>query len=528
MNLDSLIDWSRAQFALTAMYHWLFVPLTLGLGVIMSIAETKYYKTNDPFWKSSAKFWQKIFGINFAIGVATGIILEFEFGLNWSNYSWFVGDIFGAPLAIEGILAFFMESTFIAVMFFGWGKVSKRFHLASTWLTIIGATLSAAWILIANAWMQHPVGMYFNPITMRNEMDDFWSVALSSTAVIKFLHTVISSWLVGSVFALGICSFYMIKKRNVAFAKKNIRMIAPFGLIAAVLAAMTGDQAAFDVAHQQPMKLAAMESLYDTGSSDAQGNCANGKGIPISIFGILNPNKTAQNNEDAYLFNIEVPRMLSFLGTRTYNGYLPGIKNILEGGYIKKNGEVALSVEEKMKRGREAIMSLKHFREAIKNGNSQDSLLYKNQLDKNIKYLGYGYFNSKYDVVPNVDIIYYSFRSMVGIGLFFIILFIIVIFSSYSKKENNRRWVYMLALFTTPLVWIATEAGWVVTEVGRQPWAIQGLLPLKAAVSNLTASTVIVTFALFFILFTTLLIAELSIMKKAIKEGPEVQEGDTE
>ena len=221
----SLIDWSRAQFALTAMYHWLFVPLTLGLGVIQAIMETIYYKTGNEFWKKTAQFWMKLFGINFAIGVATGLILEFEFGTNWSNYSWFVGDIFGAPLAIEGILAFFMEATFIAVMFFGWDKVSKRFHLASTWLTIIGATLSALWILIANAWMQYPVGMHFNPDTVRNEMFDFWAVALSPVAINKFFHTVLSGWIVGAVFVMGVSSWYLLKKRETESRSKASRLV---------------------------------------------------------------------------------------------------------------------------------------------------------------------------------------------------------------------------------------------------------------------------------------------------------------
>ena len=257
MNLDALVSWSRAQFALTAMYHWLFVPLTLGLGVIMAIVETIYYRNGKPEWKRYAQFWQKLFGINFAIGVATGIILEFEFGTNWSNYSLFVGDIFGAPLAIEGILAFFMEATFIAVMFFGWNKVSKGFHLSATWLTIIGASLSAVWILIANAWMQEPVGMTFNPDTMRNEMTDFWALVFSSTAINKFWHTISSCWTLGSVFALGVCGIYLLRKddKHKDFALKNIKIIAPFGLAASLITAFTGDTSAYNVAQKQPMKL---------------------------------------------------------------------------------------------------------------------------------------------------------------------------------------------------------------------------------------------------------------------------------
>lgn len=522
MDLNSLLVWSRAQFALTAMYHWLFVPLTLGLGVIMSIAETKYYKTNDDFWKKSAKFWQKLFGINFAIGVATGIILEFEFGLNWSNYSWFVGDIFGAPLAIEGILAFFMEATFIAVMFFGWGKVSKGFHLASTWLTIIGASISAVWILVANSWMQHPTGMVFNPVTMRNEMNDFWAVVLSDTSVIKFPHTVVSSWLLGSIFAVGVCSFFMLRKKNIEFAKRNIRMIAPFGLIAALLTIITGDISGVAVAKNQPMKLAAMEGVYDNGKCDDNGNCADGKGLPLSVFGIINPSKTAENNEDPFLFDIKIPKMMSLLGTHSFNGYVPGINNILEGGYVDRFGNKVLPTDEKIRRGKMAIESLKNFRNAVKQNNSQDSLLYKKELDENIKYFGYGYFDSKYETVPNVPLTYYSFRIMVGLGTLFILQFILLSFYSYKKQDklNNIKWLHLICIWSVPFAWIASQAGWIVAEVGRQPWAIQDLLPVKAAISHLEASSVIVTFILFFALFTALLIAELNIMKKAIKEGP--------
>ena len=229
------IDWSRAQFALTAIYHWLFVPLTLGLAVVMGIMETRYYRTRDPFWKDAARFWQKLFGINFAMGVATGLILEFEFGTNWSNYSWFVGDIFGAPLAIEGIIAFFMEATFVAVMFFGWKKVSPGFHLASTWLTGLGATISAWWILVANAWMQLPVGQEFNPDTMRFEMNSFMDVALSPFAVDKFCHTVTSSWIIGAVFTVAVSSWYLLKNREHKLAVESMKIGSIFGLAAVAL-----------------------------------------------------------------------------------------------------------------------------------------------------------------------------------------------------------------------------------------------------------------------------------------------------
>ena len=287
-NIDSsLIDWSRAQFALTAIYHWIFVPLTLGLAVVMGIMETIYYRTNDEFWKKTAQFWQKLFGINFAVGVATGLILEFEFGTNWSNYSWFVGDIFGAPLAIEGIVAFFMEATFIAVMFFGWHKVSRGFHLASTWLTGLGATISAWWILVANSWMQYPVGMEFNPDTARNEMVSFAEVALSPMAVTKFFHTVMSGWVLGAIFVVGVSCWYLLKQRenDKRFALESIKIAAIFGLVSTLLVAATGHSSGTQVAQHQPMKLAAMEGLYE-----------GEQGAGLIAVAALNPKKQAPDD----------------------------------------------------------------------------------------------------------------------------------------------------------------------------------------------------------------------------------------
>lgn len=320
----SMVDWSRAQFALTAMYHWLFVPLTLGLAVIMGLMETLYYVSGNEFWKRTAKFWMKLFGINFAVGVATGLILEFQFGTNWSNYSWFVGDIFGAPLAIEGIVAFFMEATFIAVMFFGWNKVSKKFHLASTWLTGLGATFSAWWILVANSWMQYPVGMEFNPETVRNEMVDFASVAFSPVAVMKFMHTVLSSWILGAVFVIGISAWYLLRKWKKEFAVASIKVAAGVGLFAALITAFSGDKSAYQVAKYQPMKLAAMEALYEGGTHE-----------PLTVVGSL-----------------KIPEMLSYLATHDVAGYVPGINDLLLGGYTLPDGSKALSVTEKIEKGK--------------------------------------------------------------------------------------------------------------------------------------------------------------------------------
>lgn len=510
----SLIDWSRAQFALTAMYHWLFVPLTLGLGVIQAIMETIYYKTGNEFWKKTTQFWMKLFGINFAIGIATGLILEFEFGTNWSNYSWFVGDIFGAPLAIEGILAFFLEATFVAVMFFGWDKVSKRFHLASTWLTITGATLSALWILIANAWMQYPVGMKFNPDTVRNEMFNFWDVALSPVAINKFFHTVLSGWIVGAVFVIGIASWYLLKKRQTDFALQSIRIGAIFGLVSSILILWTGDGSAYQVAQKQPMKLAAMEGLYEGGN-----------GIGLVAVGILNPDKTNYKDEtNPFLFNIKMPKLLSFLAERNADAYVPGIVNLLEGGYTTNKGTVALSATEKIKKGQMAIQALADYRKAIKEKDTVSAEQNRALLEENFAYFGYGYIKDPAELIPNVGLTFYSFRIMVILGAFFILLFLVTLVMGKKKKIADTRWLQYVCLWSIPLAYIAGQAGWVVAEVGRQPWAIQDILPTSASISKLATSSVQTTFFVFLILFTLLLIAEIGIMVKVIKKGPQTIE----
>ena len=503
LDIDAgTIDWSRAQFALTAIYHWLFVPLTLGLAVIMGIMETIYYRTRELFWKSTAIFWQKLFGINFAMGVATGIILEFEFGTNWSNYSWFVGDIFGAPLAVEGIVAFFMESTFVAVMYFGWKKVSPGFHLASTWLTGLGATISAWWILVANAWMQYPVGCAFNPDTMRNEMVSFFEVALSPFAVSKFCHTVTSAWIIGAVFCVGVCSWYMMKRREPRLSIESMKIGAAVGLVASLLAAATGHKSAQDVAAVQPMKLAAMEALYDGG---------NGIGLKV-------------------IEGIEVPYALSFMATNDFEGYVPGVNNILN-GYTTPDGKVEPSVDEKIERGKKAIAALAAYRKGKKEG-AEDTLLNKQLsiLNENMPYFGYGYIRDKSEVVPPIAVNFWAFRIMVGAGCLFILFFAVVLAGAYGWPKQLWRdrsitglpkWHYWIAIALIPLAYIASESGWLVAEFGRQPWTIQDMLPTWAAVSDLQSSSVMITFFLFLILFTTMLAVEINILFKQIKKGPE-------
>lgn len=518
-NIDtSLIDWSRAQFALTAIYHWIFVPLTLGLAVVMGIMETVYYRTGNEFWKRSAKFWMKLFGINFAVGVATGLILEFEFGTNWSNYSWFVGDIFGAPLAIEGIVAFFLEATFIAVMFFGWNKVSKGFHLTATWLTGLGATLSAWWILVANAWMQNPVGMEFNPDMARNEMVDFWAIATAPMAVNKFFHSVLSGWVLAAIFVVGVSSWFLWKRRDVKFALSSIKIAAWLGLGASLLSVWTGDGSGYQVAQKQPMKLAAMEGYYE------------GKdGAGLVAFGILNPDKkTADDGKDAFLFRVEIPKMLSILAERKANAFVPGINNLLQGGYMLKDGTKALSAEEKIEKGKTAIGAFAAYREAKAAGKEADAKVAAQVLKDNVAYFGYGYIKDVNELVPNVPLTFYMFRIMVVLGGYFILFFIVVLFLVYKKDLSQMRWMHWVAMLTIPLGYLAGQAGWVVAECGRQPWAIQDMLPTSAGISKLDVGSVQTTFFIFLILFTVLLIAEVGIMLKAIRKGPEREEMPTE
>ncbi len=501
----SLVDWSRAQFALTAIYHWLFVPLTLGLSFIIAFMETLYVKTGNEEWKRITKFWMTLFGINFAIGVATGIILEFEFGTNWSNYSWFVGDIFGAPLAVEGIMAFFIESTFIAVMFFGWNKVSKRFHLVSTWLTAIGANLSALWILVANAWMQYPVGMHFNPDTVRNEMTNFWEVLFSPVAINKFLHTVLSGYIVAAVFVIGISSWYLLKKREIRFAKLSIIVAAVFGVVMSVLIILTGDQSARLMATHQPMKFAAMENLYD-GQRKA----------PLVVFGLLKSNNKDGVNKEDFAAKIEIPNFLSSMAFLDKNAYVPGIKDLTQG-----NAEFnIMSVDEKIAKGKAAIQALKDYSGAKKSNDEALKSTSLSVLNENYKYFGYGYLTEASQTIPSVKLTFYSFRLMVGLGFWFVILFIVALVLILKNRIENKKWFLRAALISIPLAYLASQFGWIVTEVGRQPWVIQDLMPSITAVSNINVGSVKITFVLFAVTFTILLIAEIKIMVKQIKIGP--------
>jgi len=504
MDNTLLVDLSRAQFALTALYHWLFVPLTLGLSFIVAFMETIYVKTGNPEWKKITKFWMTLFGINFAIGLATGIIMEFEFGTNWSNYSWIVGDIFGAPLAIEGIMAFFMESTFFAVMFFGWNKVSKKAHLLSTWLVAIGSNLSALWILVANGWMQYPTGMKFNVDTARFEMQNFFDVLFNPVAVSKFLHTISSGYVMGSLFVVGISSWYLLKKRDILFAKRSIIVAASFGLLTSIFLITTGDESAHQVALKQPTKLAAMEGLYDGARREG-----------IIAIGQLNLDKKIGDKKDAFVWSVQIPYALSFLGFRNINAFVPGIDDLVFGNE-KMNIE---SASDMLAKGKIALQSLRDYKNAKKvddAGKIEESLKTFRMYEA---YLGYGYLKNPQDIIPPVALTFYSFHIMVGLGTWFLVLFLLMLYFSMIGKVEEKRLFQRLAVLSIPLGYLAGEAGWIVAEVGRQPWAIQGMLPTHVATSDLASNSVAVTLVLFTVLFTGLLIAEIKIMLSQIKLG---------
>jgi cytochrome d ubiquinol oxidase subunit I len=504
-----LIDWSRAQFALTAIYHFLFVPLTLGLSFLVAIMETIYVKTGDEKWLKTTKFWVKLFGINFVIGVATGLIMEFEFGTNWAAYSWIVGDIFGAPLAIEGIFAFFLESTFFVVLFFGWRRVSKGFHLLSAWLVAIGTNLSALWILVANGWMQFPVGMEFNPDTMRYEMANFWEVIFSPVAVAKFLHTIGGGYVTAAIFVVGVSAWFLLRGRETQFARRSIIVASSFGLFASFFLLLSGDESAHQVAQKQPMKLAAMEGLYK-----GEGRAG------IIAFGILNPDKKVGDDLPEFYGDIQLPYALSILGYHDINAFVPGINDLINGNE-KFN---IMSAGEKIERGKVALQHLNAYHEAKKAGDTSGVETALQAFDANQSYMGYGHFTDPLQTVPPIALTFYSFHVMVGLGSFFIVLFIALLYLGMTNELLTTRWALWITFMSIPLGFVACEAGWIVAEVGRQPWVIQDLLPTMKGSSALNVQSVQITFWAFAVLFTALLIAEIKIMMAAIANGPHIAE----
>jgi len=502
----TMVDWARAQFALTAMYHWLFVPLTLGLSWLIAFFETFYVKTGNEEWKRITKFWMMLFGINFAIAVATGIILAFEFGTNWSNFAWMAGDIFGPLLAAAGIFAFFLMASFFGVMLFGWDRVSKKEHLFATWMVALGSNLSTLWILVANAWMQHPVGMAFNPDKARFEMQNFWEVLLSPVAISKFTHATSSSFLVASLFVLAVSSWFLLKGCHTDIAKKSILVAAFFGLLSSIFVSITGNESAYLNAKHQPMKLAASEGLYD-----------GEKGAGLVAAGILNPEKRPNDDSSPFLHEIKIPGLLSLLANREPGSFVPGINDLV---YGNREHDI-MGIDKKIETGKIAVELLSQYKTAKKEKNETRAKISLANFKKYEEYLGFGYLQNPEEAVPPIGLTFYSFHIMVALGALFPVIFLLYLYYTYKDSITEKKWLLRFGLFSVFLGYVASQAGWIVSEVGRQPWTIQNILPVSVARSNLTTGTVQTTFFLFLFLFTVLLIAEIRIMLKQIQIGPE-------
>ncbi|WP_342643931.1 cytochrome ubiquinol oxidase subunit I [Rhodoligotrophos ferricapiens] len=513
MELD-VVDLSRLQFAITALYHFLFVPLTLGLAVLLAIMETVYVMTGRAIWRDMTKFWGTLFGINFVLGVATGLVMEFQFGMNWSYYSHYVGDIFGAPLAIEGLMAFFLEATFVGLFFFGWDKLSKLGHLTATWAVAIGSNLSALWILIANGWMQNPVGSTFNPETMRMEVTDFFAVLMNPVAQAKFVHTVSAGYVTAAVFVLGVSAWYLLKGRHMELAKRSMTVAASFGLAASLSVVVLGDESGYLSTEHQKMKLAAIEAMWKTEPAPAA----------FTLFGF--PDQASRETHYA----VHVPWVMGLIGTRSLTTEIPGIEELVEHAKVRiRNGIVAFDALQKIRAAGSTTAIAPELRAAFED-NGHDlgyALLLKRYLDDPRQATDAEIERAAWDTVPHVPSLFWSFRIMVGLGFFFIVLTAVFFFLSARRQLDRYPFLLRVAVVAIPLPWVAAELGWVVAEFGRQPWIIEGVLPTAAAVSSLGASTVLLTIAGFVAIYTVLIVVEMTLMLRAIRKGPEDEEAPT-
>lgn len=502
--IDSgLVELSRLQFAMTAMYHFLFVPLTLGLSFMLAIMESVYVMTGRQVWRDMTIFWGKLFGINFAVGVATGIVMEFQFGMNWSYYSHYVGDIFGAPLAIEGLMAFFLEATFIGLFFFGWDKLSRVGHLAVTWLVAIGSNFSALWILVANGWMNFPVGSEFNPDTMRMEVTDFAAVIFNPVAQSKFVHTVSAGYVTGAMFVLGVSAFYLLKQRHVEFAKRSMTVAASFGLAAALSVVVLGDESGYAVGENQKMKLAAMEGMYETQPAPAS----------FTLIGLPN----AETNRVDYA--VHIPYVLGLIATRSFDEEVPGILELVEHAKVRvANGVVAYGALEALREDATDTAARETF--ALTKDDLGFGLLLKQYVEDPRTATVAQIEQAAWSTVPPVAPLFWSFRLMVGLGFFFIGLFAYAFWLSARRCHTQSRWFLRIALFSIPLPWIAAELGWFVAEFGRQPWVIDSVLPTFLAVSSLDYTTVLTTLVSFVVIYSTLFVIEVGLLRKTVLEGP--------
>ena len=499
-----LVNLSRLQFALTALYHFLFVPLTLGMSIIMAIMESVYVMTNQEIWRRMTKFWGVLFGINFAMGVATGITLEFQFGTNWAYYSHYVGDIFGTPLAIEGLMAFFLESTFVGLFFFGWSRLSKLQHMVVTWLVAIGSNLSALWILIANGWMQNPVGAKFNFETMRMEVTSFKEVIFNPVAQSKFVHTVSAGYVTGSVFVLAISAWYLLKGRNREFARRSIAVAASFGLASALSVVVLGDESGYVSTEHQKMKIASIEAAWHTEPAPAG----------FTIFGV--PDMQARETHA----EIKIPWMLGLIATRSLDKTLPGIYELVD------------IARQRIVHGIGAYDALERLR-----ANRNDAQA-KTELDAAVNDLGYALLLKRFvadprhatpaqidaaawSTMPNVPVLFWSFRIMVALGFYFIALFAVMFVIVSRRRIEQHRGLLRIALYSLPLPWVAAEVGWIVAEHGRQPWVIEGILPTFMGTSSVSTAQVWMSLIGFVVFYTALAVVELFLMLRIARGGPD-------
>jgi len=506
-----LIDLSRLQFALTALYHFLFVPLTLGLSLILVIMESIYVMTGRPVWRVITRFWGKLFGINFVLGVATGLTMEFQFGTNWSYFSHYVGDIFGAPLAIEGLMAFFLEATFVGVMFFGWDRLSKLGHLVVTSLVALGTNLSALWILVANGWMQNPTGAAFNPDTMRMEVTDFAAVLLNPIAQAKFVHTVSAGYVVASAFVLGVSAFYLLRKRFVPIATRSMTVAAAFGLASALSVVVLGDESGYALTDNQKMKLAAIEAAWHTAPAPAG----------LTLFGL--PDFDARTTR----YEVQIPFVLGLIATRSLDHEVTGMSElVLRAEERIRSGLVAYDAVETLKKSPDDATARAAF-EQHKRDLGYALLLKRTITDPRTATPGQ-IAAAAWDTVPSVPLMFWSFRAMALIGFAMIALFATAFVLCSLRLHDRSRWFWKIAVAAIPLPWIAAELGWVVAEMGRQPWAIDGVLPTFLATSSLSRTSLWITLVGFTAIYGALAIVEVRLMLHAIRGGPFDHRDDTQ
>lgn len=503
MITEQLVDISRLQFAVTAMYHFLFVPLTLGLSWMLVIMESVYVMTGKQIYKDMTKFWGKLFGINFALGVTTGLTMEFQFGTNWAYYSHYVGDVFGAPLAIEGLMAFMLESTFVGMFFLGWDRLSKQQHLMATFLVAIGSNMSALWILIANGWMQNPVGAVFNYETMRMEMSSFTEIIFNPVAQVKFIHTVAAGYVTGAMFVLSISAYYLLKGRDIGFARRSFAIAAGFGLASIFSVILLGDESGYEVGDVQKTKLAAIEAEWHTEQAPAA----------FTLFGM--PNEETMETDYA----VKIPYLMGIIATRSLDTPVPGISDIIAEDELRiRNGMIAYGLLQQLRSGQKDPLTIEQF-EAVKDDLGYGLLLKKytddvtNASEEQIKM-------AARDTIPPVAPLFWSFRIMVASGFTMLIIFSLAFYHCAKRQEYKKRWLLWSALFALPLPWIAAETGWIVAEVGRQPWTISGILPTHLSTSSISVDTVFGSLTAIVVFYTLLLIIEMYLMLRFARLGP--------